>query len=338
MCCGKKKKEITTYDLCVIYEPCDNERVVPLLDIVYSFKRPNGKEIRVYPPKDAKPPYDLEEKKAALMKAHAILLVLSDLSVNELKEDEGDKTQLFDIIKRGCKKMKKNQSRILPLFLSNIEIYEGIVGTAKYHTWVYKNQKVQNYMLRVGSLQGLFVDPHDWESKLMGIRSFWEDTHAKLVPLNCSNFKKEVDWTHLKTTGVGAMIGFCLCPCSCCCLCCGSERFRFGITLGVIIIFLIGSVLSFVNGFKATSTLCSDAYTCQSSEGYGSSLFTSGTIMGLLAITTAVVGRSFYVKDKRKLGKKMIKKRKGAPGAINSDALLASSSKDHLTLDVIVHT
>jgi len=330
-----KHKEVLIYDICVIFEPCDHEQIVPLLDIVQLFQRPNGKAARVYPPKDAVAPYDLDEKKAAVMKAHAILLVLSDLAVNELKEEDGDKTPLYDFIKRASKRVKKDKSRIIPIFLSNVKVYEGIVGTAKFNTWYFKNEKVQKYMQRVGSLQGLFVDPNDWEAKFTAVKHFWEDTHNTLVPLNLHNFSKEVDWKLFRVMIGGLLVGCGLGPFACCFLCMPrNERFRFGIVLGMILFFIFGFTILFLLGLLSKSETCKDELSCSESGGdLDADYFAAGVILGIIALALAFVARFIYALEKRKLAGR-IPKRMTSRGASGTQSYLKVDTKENITVEV----
>jgi len=111
-------------------------------------------------------------------------------------------------------------------------------------------------MQHIGSLQGLFSDPTEWESKWEKIHSFWQEAHTALVPLGCDNFQQELDCAQIRATSSGACLGVICCfsslifTCIPACKCCGTRwtYFKKGILGGNVFCMLLFGLFYFVLG------------------------------------------------------------------------------------------
>jgi len=296
-------------DICVLFEPCDIDDVQPLIDIL-DFKRSNGQPLSIFPPHDLNLEDAVEARLEALDRAHAILLVLSDKAAVSLLAENANESEYFGFIKKACEREKLNESRILPLFLSQVVEFEGEVGIARFSTWAYKckNEEVRSYMERIGSLQGLFVDPADWESKWVNLYSFWQETHAQLVPLTLFNFGRELDCLQISRTFWGTCFGLC-CPCiglcgmcACCCNAKGWVHFRSGLIIGNMLVFFVAAIVCFIEGFKESPVICqqdgvNDDVSCDEQVASSKTeYYIAGTVCGIVALLIAVVARYSLVK------------------------------------------
>jgi len=192
--------------------------------------------------------------------------------------------------------------------------FEGEVGIARFSTWAYKckNEEVRTYMERIGSLQGLFVDPSDWESKWDNLYSFWQETHAQLVPLTLCNFGRELDCQQISRTFWGTCFGLC-CPCfglcgmcACCCSHVAWIQFRTGLLVGNMLVFFIVAILCFILGFKESPiSSCqvdgiNDEASCDDAvSALKTTYYTVGTVCGVVALLIGVVARYSLMKKEQ---------------------------------------
>jgi len=260
-------------DICVIFAECDFEEVQPLLSIL-KFNRADGSRINVFPHRKSHTSFN--DAMHALDHAHAILLVLSDKACLPLTEPNAEENNFYKLMRKACERERDNHSRILPLFLYEIIMEEDNVGLVRFNTWAFKckNDQARMYMEHIGSLQGLFSDPTEWESKWEKIYSFWQEAHNALEPLGCDNFQKELDCAQIRATSSGGCLGMSICclalffTCIPACHCCGPRwtYFKRGILGGNVFILLVFGLFLFSYGIYYHADCTTEA--CQDDVSY----------------------------------------------------------------------
>jgi len=294
-----------TVDVCVIFEECDYEDVQPLLAIL-NFPKVNGTHLRVFP--GAQDSHSLDATLEALDHSHAILIVLSDKACAQLTGDDARKTRFYQVIHKACERERQNKSRILPLFLYETIHHNNTVGLVRFSTWAYKckDEEVRAYMEHIGSLQGVFSDPADWESKWEKLCSFWEESHNALVPLNFENLRKEMDWGRIGRTVCGTLFSCCILV-SLCFLCCTCKRcaikwlqFRNGVLIGNVILLLAFSIALLLLGVFLNSDQCADEECEEDDATVKRFLYWFGSICGFIALLIFVIAR-FLLDNEEKI-------------------------------------
>lgn len=247
---------------------------------------------------------NFESATVAIEHAHAILIVLSDKACAALKEDDADQNAFYQLIRTACERERKDLSRILPLFLYQTIYHEDDVGLVRFSTWAYKckNEEVRSYMEHIGSLQGVFSDPAEWESKWEKLHSFWQESHNSLVPLNLTNLGKELDWSQIIRTVCGCALGslcmlFSLCMLCCRCTICGPGwvQFRRGLVIGNVVILLLISLFFLLLTTFTNASGCTDQ-TCELRARQLKTIeYWVGSIVGIVAIFVLLI--SWYCLD-----------------------------------------
>jgi len=178
-------------------------------------------------------------------------------------------------------------------------------------------------MEHIGSLQGVFSDPADWDSKWEKLYSFWEESHNALVPLNFENLRKELDWGRMGRTVCGALFACCLLG-SLCFLCCRCTRcarkwlqFRKGVLLGNVILLLAISIVLLLLGVFLNLNEC-ETDDCEKDTAITKTFFYwFGCICGFTALVLFLIARLLLNHEEKvfareKMGKKPGKKGKTA--------------------------
>jgi len=305
-CCHGKKKE-KHVDICVVFDECDYEDVQPLLAVL-NFPSPTGKPLNVYPSVNDK--CTMDGISHSLDRAHAILIVLSDKSCAPLREENAEEHGFFKLIQKACERERLNLSRILPLFLYETIHDKNDIGLVRFSTWAYKckNEQVRSYMEHIGSLQGVFSDPAEWQSKWDKLHSFWEEAHNALVPLNFGNMRKEVNWPLIGRTVCGTCFSLVLVA-SLFVMCFRWKsfgykwiQFRRGLLLGNVVLLLLISVVFLFAGTESGDP-CHDA-SCEQEQDFVQELsYLIGFICACAALLVFLIARLFLSREERALDK-----------------------------------